>query len=115
MEKTHNKLVRNKIPGIIAQNGEGSLIRILDDNEFKIELYKKLLEETKEVINASNEETTIEELADVLEVIKAIAETYDKTLDDVIEKAEEKRTDRGGFDRRIFLEKTYSKDNEKTK
>ena len=38
---------------------------------------------------------------------KAIAELNNKKIDDVIEKANQKRLNRGGFEKRIFLEKTY--------
>ena len=107
MERTFNKLVRDKIPEIIQKNGEESIVRVLSDNEFKDELYKKLLEESNEVLASNNVDSTLEELADVLEIIKSIAELNNKELDDVIEIANQKRLKRGGFERRIFLEKTY--------
>ena len=65
MERVFNKLVRDNIPDIIASNGEESVTRILADEEYKVELYKKLLEETNEVIISKNSDETIEELADV--------------------------------------------------
>ena len=107
MERTFNKLVRDKIPEIIQKNGEESIVRVLSDNEYKDELYKKLLEESNEVLASNNVDSTLEELADVLEIIKSIAELNNKELDDVIEIANQKRLKRGGFERRIFLEKTY--------
>ncbi len=42
MEKSFNKLVRDNIPDIIKDNNEVALIRILDENEYRVELYKKL-------------------------------------------------------------------------
>ena len=109
MERVFNKLVTDNIPDIIASNGEESVTRILADEEYKVELYKKLLEETNEVISSKNSDETIEELADVLEILKSIAELNDKKLDDVVEVAKQKRLKRGGFEKRIFLEKTYKK------
>ncbi len=109
MEREFNKLVRDNIPDIIANNGEESITRILEDDEYKVELYKKLLEEANEVISSKNSDETIEELADVLEILKSIAELNDKNLDDVVEVAKQKRLKRGGFEKRIFLEKTYKK------
>lgn len=106
MEKVFNKLVRDNIPNIIKDNGEEAFTRILDDNEYIDELYKKLLEETDEVINSNSSLETLEELADVFEVVKAIAEANNKTIDDVINVANQKRLKRGGFEKRIFLEKT---------
>ena len=106
MEKVFNKLVRDNIPDIIENNGEKAIIRILNDDEYRNELYKKLIEETNEVVSSKNKEETLEELADVLEVLKAIVNLENKTIDDVIEIANQKRLKRGGFDKRIFLEKT---------
>ena len=109
MERIFNKLVRDNIPDIITSNGEKSVTRILADEEYKVELYKKLLEEANEVISSKNSDATIEELADVLEIIRAIAELNGKTLDDILKNANQKKLKRGGFEKRIFLEKTYKK------
>lgn len=67
---------------------------------------KKLLEESQEVINSQDTEDILEELADVLEVLKSIAELENKNLDDIMEIASQKRLKRGGFSKKIFLEKT---------
>lgn len=108
MEQVFNKLVRDKIPEIIKNNGEQSVVRELSDDEYKEELYTKLLEESHEVIESENTESIIEELADVLEILKSIAELNNKELSDVIAMADQKRLKRGGFEKRLFLEKTYS-------
>ena len=107
MDKIYNKLVRDKIPNIIKSNGEKPIISILDDNRYKEELEKKLYEEYLEVIDASYS-SRIEELADMIEVISALAKLEDKTLDDVIEVANQKNEKRGAFDKKIFLEKVTS-------
>ena len=104
-----NKLVRDNIPNIIKDNGEIAVTRILDDIEYRKELYKKLIEEANELVNSNDQKNTLEELADVLEVIRAIAILEDKKLDDIIEIASQKRLKRGEFAKRIFLEKTYYK------
>lgn len=108
MEKIFNKLVRDNIPNIIDNNGEVAVTRVLDDEEYKKELYKKLLEEANEVIN-STEEETLEELADVLEILSSIASLNNKSIEDIIEIARMKREKRGGFQKRLFLERTYEK------
>ena len=108
MERVFNKLVRDNIPDIIASNGEEAVTSILDDDKYQGELYKKLLEESNEVINSKNSSETIEELADVLEVLSAIAKLNGKNIEDVIEVANKKRLKRGSFEKRIFLEKTYN-------
>lgn len=111
MEQIFNKLVRDNIPDIIKNNGDEAVTRTLEREEYRTELNKKLLEEVNEVLDAGNNEETLEELADVLEIIKSIAELNNNKLDDVINAAEQKRIKRGGFEKRIFLEKTYSKNN----
>lgn len=86
MERIYNKLVRDKIPNIIKEKGETPIIKTL------------------EVIE-SNGNDRIEELADMLEVIKALAKLEKRDLNDVLTIADEKSKKRGGFEEKIFLEK----------
>lgn len=104
MERVYNKLVRDKIPEIIEGKNETPVTRILDDDEYKLELEKKLYEEYKEVIESSGEDRLFE-LADMIEVIKSLALLSGKTLEDIIELANGKRNKRGGFEKKVFLEK----------
>lgn len=113
MELMFNKLVRDKIPEIIESNDEIPIIRILDNDEYRSELYKKLFEEVGEVVNASNKEDVLEELADVLEVLRAIANLENIDINDIIDIANQKRKKRGGFEKKIFLEKKLINDIEK--
>ena len=105
MEKIYNKLVRDNIPNIIRNNGGNPFVRILSDKEYKEELEKKLLEEYNEVLKATSSKDRIEELADMLEIIKSLAELENNTLEDVIEVANVKKLKRGGFSNKIYLEK----------
>lgn len=100
---SYNKLVRDKIPEIIKNNNETPITRILSDEEYKVELEKKLLEEYQEVLKASGKDR-LEELADMLEVMIYLASLDDATLEDIIELADKKRNKRGGFKEKIFLE-----------
>ena len=100
---SYNKLVRDNIPDIIKNNGEIPITRILSDNEYKIELEKKLYEEYQEVLNSSGKDR-IEELADMLEVMISLAKLEGKDLNDVIEVAKVKGLKRGGFNKRVYLE-----------
>lgn len=109
MEKIFNKLVRDKIPEIIEANGEIAKCRILDKQEFKAELEKKLFEEYNEVLESAGNER-VEELADMLEILKTLAEVEGSNLEQVIQVAEEKAKKRGAFEKRIFLEKTIKQD-----
>jgi len=109
MERVYNKLVRDKIPNIIEEKGEKAIVRYLNDFEYKVELEKKLFEEYKETVEASGEER-IEELADMLEVIIALAKLENFSLEGVLEKLRNKKIKRGGFDKKIFLEKVIESD-----
>ncbi len=109
MEKVYNKLVRDNIPEIIKSKGESPVIRTLEMNEYKCELEKKLHEECVEVVEASGVDR-VEELADVIEIVRALAKLENSTLEEVISVAHEKSEKRGAFEERIFLEKVISKD-----
>ncbi len=104
MDKIYNKLVRDKIPDIIKGNGENPIIKVLNEDEYKKELEKKLYEEYNEVLSASGQDR-LEELADMLEVIAALAKIEGKTLEDVSLIAHQKVLKRGSFNNRIYLEK----------
>lgn len=99
----YNKLVRDKIPEIIKSNGEQPITRILNDEEFKEELERKLNEEYQEVIKATGKDR-VEELADMIEVISYLAKLENSSLEEVIKIAEEKGNKRGKFEDKIFLE-----------
>lgn len=109
--RQYNKLVRDGIPDIIIFNGQIPVTRVLDDNEYREALEEKLREECGEVIS-SGKNGRCEELADVLEVIRALAGLENKTLDDIIYIADAKKAERGGFDNRIYLEKVIDKPDE---
>ena len=108
MERVYNKLVRDNIPTIIEGKGETPVTRILDDAIYKIELEKKLNEEYQEVL-AANGDDRVEELADMLEIMRTLAKLEGKTLQDVIEIADIKSEKRGAFEKKIFLEKVIEK------
>ena len=109
MERVYNKLVRDRIPEIIKNKGEEPVTRILNDTEYKEELEKKLLEEYKEVIEATGNDR-VEELADMIEVIRALGKLENTTIEGIIEIANEKNNKRGAFEDKIFLEKVIEKE-----
>lgn len=104
MERVYNKLVRDTIPSIIESKGETPITRILSDEEYKAELERKLYEEYREVLDSSGRDR-LEELADMIEIIRYLARVENSTLDDIIAIAEEKSLKRGAFEEKIFLEK----------
>lgn len=62
-----------------------------------------------EVMRSKKSCEILEELADVLKIVKTIAELENATKDDIIEIANQKRLKCGGFEKRIFLKKTITK------
>jgi predicted house-cleaning noncanonical NTP pyrophosphatase (MazG superfamily) len=103
MRVAHHKLVRDQIPQIIAADGGRPVTRVLDQAGYRAALRAKLLEEAHEAQEAPDGRLA-SELADVLEVLKALAAAYDMSWDEVVSEADRKRVERGGFDDRIFLE-----------
>lgn len=104
----HKKLVRDKIPEIIEGSGDVCETRVLDDKEFQIELRKKLIEESQEVLDCPREKL-LDELADVLEIVSSLADINQLKMEDVEKEVIIKREKRGGFDKKIFLEWSGSK------
>ncbi|WP_246943484.1 nucleoside triphosphate pyrophosphohydrolase [Bacillus pinisoli] len=99
----YNKLVRDKIPEIMDISGEKYKTTTLTEQEYLKELLKKGYEELDELIKADNKEDTLEELADLLEIINAIAIYHGASLDEVNKIREKKANERGGFDEKVFL------------
>ncbi|MBC6972780.1 nucleoside triphosphate pyrophosphohydrolase [Bacillus sp. Xin] len=100
---TYNKLVRDRIPEIIKHNGKAPTTRILNEKEYIEEIGKKIGEELTEYLEAETQEHKIEELADLLELINALAQHEGVTLEDVEKVRKQKAEQRGGFQERIFL------------
>ena len=95
----YNKLVRDRIPELIKSQGETPNIRILEREEYLRHLEKKLDEEVGEYHRDKN----AEELADILEVVFALAEAIGCSKVDLLAVYEKKHTERGGFRDRVFL------------
>lgn len=111
MKRTeHNKLVRDNIPNIIINRGDKPVTRILSDEEYWEALIKKDTEELIEVKEAVSKEERKKELADKLEVLKAMAEYNEFALEDIIKEAEIKANKNGAFKDKIFLECVIEKD-----
>ena len=95
----YNKLVRDKIPELIRSQGETPNTRILEQAEFTACLEAKLDEEVQEFHRDRN----LEELADILEVVCALAEDLGHTRQELEAVYDRKHEARGGFRDRIFL------------
>ena len=93
------KLVRDNIPEIIRKNGKTPVTRVLDDKEYLSALDDKLSEEVAEYLFAKD----LDELADVIEVIRAIALARGSSIEQIETTREEKLEKRGGFTNRTAL------------
>ena len=93
------KLVRDKIPALIKKSGQKPVTRVLGQEEYHGCLEAKLDEEVAEFHADKN----AEELADILEVVYALAETIGCSREELLQTYEKKHAERGGFHQRIFL------------
>ena len=98
--KVYNKLVRDKIPEIIEEDGKTCKTRILSDEDYIASLEAKLNEE----VAAYQADKNIEEMADVLEVLQAICIARGYALEELEAVRAKKANERGGFADKIFLE-----------
>ena len=95
-----NKLVRDRIPEIIAGIGQTCKTRTLSQEEYLAALKDKLREEVAEY----EESGALEELADILEVVRALAEADGHTAEELERVRAAKAEARGGFRMGLFLE-----------
>jgi predicted house-cleaning noncanonical NTP pyrophosphatase (MazG superfamily) len=100
---TYHKLVRDQVPAIIAADGHQAVTRVLDQAGYEAALRAKLLEEAHEA-QAAPDGKLASELADVLEVLQALAAAHGMDWEEVVSEASRERAERGGFDQRIFFE-----------
>ena len=100
MRYDYNKLVRDKIPEEINKiEGRKTNYKILDEEEYQKELDKKLFEEAHEFV----EEHSIEELADLMEVINAEIKVRNINYEDIEEVRKIKAEKKGKFENKIYL------------
>ena len=95
----YDKLIRDKIPGIIEKNGQTARVRVLNDDEYLVKLDEKLGEELTEYLADGN----VEELADLLEVIYAAALARGTTAGQLDEIRRKKAEERGAFAEKLLL------------
>jgi predicted house-cleaning noncanonical NTP pyrophosphatase (MazG superfamily) len=100
--KTYNKLVRDRIPEIIAAEGRECATKIMEDAEYRQALLTKLVEEAQETAEAESSEL-LKELADLYEVIEALLLALDLDRDAIRAVQQKRHDERGGFEQRIKL------------
>lgn len=96
----YKKLVRDNIPQIIFQIGKTPVTHSAEDDEYEQKLNDKLQEEVQEFLSSSDEE----ELADIMEVVYAIAEFKGISKETIEEIRAKKAEERGGFKNRTILD-----------
>ena len=102
----HEKLVRDRIPEIIQGSGKACSTRILTQDEYVAALDAKLQEE----LNEYQADKSMEELADLLEVMMAVAAARGHDFAEVEAIRRRKAEERGGFSDRIWLESVQAPD-----
>jgi predicted house-cleaning noncanonical NTP pyrophosphatase (MazG superfamily) len=100
---TYNKLVRDKIPQIIESKGKKFSARVLNDEDYIKYLKEKAYEELDEYCAAETDGEAVEELADLLEVIRALAKHHGSFIEEVEAVRIDKAEKRGGFQEKVFL------------
>lgn len=98
------KLVRDNIPQIISDDGGFPSTRILDDKEYLRELEDKISEEYEEFL----EDHKLEEIADLLEALRAYLKAKGSSYKEVEALRKKKLEIRGGFEKKIYLEDVKS-------
>jgi len=91
--------VRDRIPELIAASGKTCTVRVLDDQEYVDKLHEKLAEELQEYLA----DGSVEELADLAELILAILDVKGVSPEEFEAIRRRKREERGGFSERLLL------------
>ena len=105
MTKIYNKLVRDRIPEIIEADGNVCATEILPDDRYLQMLDAKLDEELAEY----QESKSLEELADLLEVMRAVVKARGWSWEQLEQVRQEKAARRGGFEKKILLKEVREK------
>lgn len=95
----YNKLVRDRIPEIIEKSGKRSIVEVLGSEVYKKYLDEKLGEELQEYLEADS----VDELADLVEVVFAILKYKGIDMNDFEDLRKNKAVERGAFDKRLLL------------
>lgn len=99
----YNKLIRDKIPEIIEATGKTCVTEKLSDDAYLKMLDAKLEEELAEY----HKEQSVEELADLLEVIYACAVARGYSVEQLEQVRVEKAFKRGGFEKKVLLKEVH--------
>ena len=96
----YDKLVRDYIPYILKEKQLDFTVRKVEGEEYLMALKNKLKEEVGEYL----ENPSLEELADIREVLDALVLAHGYELHDFSYVKRHKRCQKGGFEKAVFLE-----------
>lgn len=99
--KKYDKLIRDRIPEIIKESGKKCIVEKIDDQNIPKYLDKKLKEEVEEYFESGE----IEEIADILEVLREIIKYKNISFEKIQKIREDKKTIKGGFSEKLKLKR----------
>lgn len=112
MQQTqYRKLIRDRVPEIIRQDGYDCTLEIMGEEEYRQALQEKLVEEALEAASA-NEEHLLTELADLCEVMGALMDLSGIGPEALRNEQQRRRDERGSFKQRLRLLSIISPANE---
>ena len=100
----YDKLIRDRIPEIIEKSGKKCIVEVMDEDTYIDYLDRKLEEE----LNEYQADKSLEELADLLEVMYAVTVARGYSVSELESLRKEKAEKRGGFEKRLRLKGVVS-------
>jgi len=97
-----DKLIRNIVSENLSRSGILVRTKEVSDVEFVESLKRKLVEESKEVLVAKDQEELIEEIGDVLQVMKTLCQSINISFEAVEKSREAKEKRSGTFDKKTY-------------
>ena len=94
------KLVRDKIPDIISDDAQ---FDVLSNDDYRLSLRDKIVEEATEVKSAETRANLVEELGDLEEVIRAILEDASITYEEMDSLRQAKINQKGKFAQKFVM------------
>ncbi|MDO8523368.1 MAG: nucleoside triphosphate pyrophosphohydrolase [bacterium] len=98
------KLIRDKMPEIMAKEDKMLEVRVLGGDEFKEALRRKIIEEVQELKDAKDDAEAKDKIAYLHEIADALGDAYGFSKKEILELKDKTRALRGGFEKRLFLE-----------
>jgi predicted house-cleaning noncanonical NTP pyrophosphatase (MazG superfamily) len=100
----YRKLIRDRIPELVSKEGCSCKVRRLSEAAYARALKAKILEEAYELSRARGKGELLNELIDLQELVEAFRVLLGMKPKGFQDKVRQKRLERGGFKKRLFLE-----------